>query len=172
MRNNRNSGFTLVEVLVTVVILAIGLLGLAGLQVNGLLHNTTAYERSQAIFLAYDIIDRMRANRENVADYATALDIQPTNTNCFGTAADCTPAEIAAFDLNQWKCSLGKWVDDTDCIALDGAGIIDSTGKLSNGDGSISIDAGNDTVTVTIRWEENRDDDANRFTSLAVTTLI
>ncbi len=172
MKSNHNNGFTLVEVLVTVVILAIGLLGLAGLQLNGLLHNTTAYERSQAIILAYDIIDRMRANRDNVASYATALNVEPTSTNCFGAAADCSPAEIAAFDLNQWKCSLGQWVDDADCIALDGAGIIDSTGKLSNGDGSISINAVNETVTVTIQWEENRDDDANRFTSLSVTTLI
>ena len=63
-------GFTLIEVLVTLLILAIGLLGIAALQFRGLQYNQDAYVRSQVSFLAYDISDRMRLNRANIANYA------------------------------------------------------------------------------------------------------
>ncbi|MCP5158556.1 MAG: type IV pilus modification protein PilV [Gammaproteobacteria bacterium] len=59
----KQNGFTLIEILVTVVVLAIGLLGLAGLQAISLRYNSTAYQRSQATILAYDIVERMRASK-------------------------------------------------------------------------------------------------------------
>lgn len=62
-RRRDQRGFSMIEVLVTVLILAIGLLGLAGLQSTALRSNHSAYLRSQATVLAYDIADRMRANR-------------------------------------------------------------------------------------------------------------
>lgn len=58
-----NGGFSLIEVLIAVLILAIGLLGLAGLQTFSLQSNLNAYQRSQATALTYEIIDAMRANR-------------------------------------------------------------------------------------------------------------
>ena len=61
-------GFTMVEVLVTLVILAVGLLGLAGLQATSLRNTESAYQRSQAAILAYDMLDRMRANSAGVAN--------------------------------------------------------------------------------------------------------
>ena len=67
-------GFSLMEVLVAVLVLAIGLLGLAALQARGVKFNHDAYARSQATYLAYDIIDLMRANRANAAAYVAAGD--------------------------------------------------------------------------------------------------
>ena len=61
---HRSRGFTLVEVLVALVVLSIGLLGVAALQLTSLRSNHSSAMRSQATFLAYDIIDRMRANRD------------------------------------------------------------------------------------------------------------
>lgn len=61
----RQSGFSLVEILVTLVVLSLGLLGVLGLQVTGLQRNDGAYLRTQASLYAYDIADRMRANRNN-----------------------------------------------------------------------------------------------------------
>lgn len=58
------SGATLIEVLVAIVVLSIGLLGLAGLQMTGLQSNHSAYLRSQATLLAYDLSDRMRVQRQ------------------------------------------------------------------------------------------------------------
>ena len=61
------NGFTMVELLVAVLVLSIGLLGLAGLQAAGLRNNQSAYLRSQATILAYDVADRMRATRAAAA---------------------------------------------------------------------------------------------------------
>jgi type IV pilus assembly protein PilV len=60
---SRSAGFTLLEVLVAILVLAIGLLGMARLQMTGMKSNHSAYLRSQASLLAYDITERMRANR-------------------------------------------------------------------------------------------------------------
>lgn len=64
-------GFSLVEVLVTIVILLIGLLGLAGLQARALTVQMEAYQRSQALVLLKDMVDRIDTNRANAAAYVT-----------------------------------------------------------------------------------------------------
>lgn len=90
------SGFSLLEVLVGLIILAIGLLGLAGMQMKSLRHNNEAYLRSQATLQTYDIMDRMRANRENIQDYE--ID--------FEDEAPSDPASRAEKDLKQWRGTL------------------------------------------------------------------
>lgn len=67
-------GFSLMEVLVALLVLAIGLLGLAALQARGVKFNHDAYLRSQATYLAYEIIDLMRANATNASAYVAAGD--------------------------------------------------------------------------------------------------
>lgn len=71
-------GFTLVEVLVTIIVMAVGILGVAGLQLAGMRSNHSAYLRSQATIAASDLIDRMRADPAAFAgkrfDSATASD--------------------------------------------------------------------------------------------------
>lgn len=66
---NKEHGFNLIEILVTMLILAIGLMGIAALQFKGLQYNHDAYSRSQINFLAYDIADRIRLNRDNATTY-------------------------------------------------------------------------------------------------------
>jgi type IV pilus assembly protein PilV len=66
-------GVTLLEVLVSVLVLSVGLLGYAGLQMISLKNNNSAYQRSQATLLTNDIMDRMRANRPNLASYTVAM---------------------------------------------------------------------------------------------------
>jgi len=72
-------GFSLMEVLIAVLILAIGLLGLAGLQTFSLQSNVNAYQRSQATALSYEIIDAMRTNRDiaRAGGYDLALGAAP-----------------------------------------------------------------------------------------------
>lgn len=93
----RMRGVSLIEVLVTVVVLSLGLLGLAGMQANGTKLNHGAYLRSQATNLAYDMADRMRANR-----------IQALNGNYNTGLADAAPAgaTIRHLDLQQWKAAI------------------------------------------------------------------
>lgn len=100
----RMEGFTLLEVLIAVVVLSIGLLGLAALQFSALRGNNQSYERSQAHTLAYEIADAMRANRVQAAAGAFNIGVATVPalpaTDC--NAAACSAAEAAAFALATW----------------------------------------------------------------------
>ncbi|MCQ8127272.1 type IV pilus modification protein PilV [Methylomonas rivi] len=132
-----HKGFTLIEVLVAVIILAIGLLGLAGIQTVGLKNNQSAYTRSQATQLAYDIADRMRANVAGVTTYTTTDPPDAAETAACSTATGCTPAQMAETDLFQWNATL--------------------TDVLPGGSGTIAV-AGN-VFTITITWDDDHDGD-------------
>jgi type IV pilus assembly protein PilV len=94
--NKLERGTTLIETLVALLVLSIGLLGIAGMQLTSLQNNRGAHLRSQAQVLAYDIADRMRANREVAlkGNYVIGL----------GATATGTTLEVA--DLLAWKASL------------------------------------------------------------------
>lgn len=152
----------MIEVLVTVLVMSVGLLGLAGLQMQSLKYNQSAYLRSQATLLAYDVMDRLRANRSNASDYVIDLDTAPSGTTvCTGSSATCTGSELAAFDLNQWKCALGKWNTNSIC-----ASTLGMKGLLPNGDGSISQSGSK--YTVNVRWDDR---DGNTVTLEVSTEL-
>jgi len=146
----KQRGFTLIEVLVTVIILAIGLLGLAGLQLGGLRYSFSAYQRSQATIMANDIVDRMRANRTVAEAGAYDIDIgdDPDDQDCTGVAANCTAANMADADLFEWKQALAD--------------------ILPAGDGSI-VNNGN-TFTITIQWDDTRGEEAPK--TLAMETVL
>lgn len=105
-RPNGNRGFSLVEVMVALLVLSIGLLGLAALQITSLQYNTGSYLRTQATFLAYDIIDRMRANSAAIVDSDGDGYDQPASSNVTaGTNCDsvsCTSAQLALYDVKKW----------------------------------------------------------------------
>lgn len=92
----RQCGASLLEVLIALVVLSLGLLGLAGLQVASLKANQDAGIRTQASILAYQIIDSVRANPARIADYNYNLD--------FGSDEDDEPdaAAVAGDDLDEW----------------------------------------------------------------------
>ena len=96
-------GFTLLEVLIALVILSVGLLGLAGLQTTGLRNNHSAYLRSQATLLAYDIADRIRANKANLNAYALAL-----------SASAPSGTSVAETDLNEWLTNVENRLPEGD----------------------------------------------------------
>lgn len=130
-------GFSLIEVMISVLILAIGILGAGALQTVGLQVSQGAYNRSQAIVLASDIIDRMRANRTGIAQYegaSTKTLTVKTKPACLGAAAGCTPSAIADFDLSNWKAAV--------------EGILPA-----NAYGTITKTSANN-YTVTVRWPE------------------
>lgn len=96
----QTKGFTLVEVIVAMVILAIGLLGTASLVMTSMQSNQGAYLRSQASMLATDMAERIRANSD--ATNAYVLSGQPAAENC----SPCTPSQQANADLYQWWTNL------------------------------------------------------------------
>jgi type IV pilus assembly protein PilV len=115
----QQQGFTMIEVLVTTLVVSFGLLGFAGLLTESIQDNRVAYMRSQATVLAYSAIECMRANRSAAVagSYAIAL-----GSNIGGTS-------LAALDVQAWKNDLTQF--------------------LPEGDGSINVDSdGNATVIV------------------------
>jgi type IV pilus assembly protein PilV len=100
-------GLSLFEILITVVVVSIGLLGLAGLQFAGLRASNNAQDHTTATLLAQDIEARIRANPvaaqpPNLAYNSISLDSSssPGIVDCL--AASCTPSVMANFDIYQW----------------------------------------------------------------------
>ena len=95
------SGATMMEVLVAILIVVIGLLGLAGLQARINLSEMEAFQRAQALVLLQDMVDRVNANKKNAASYVT---LTPAGTG--NPITDCSALFDAAFDLCQWNNTL------------------------------------------------------------------
>lgn len=99
MLSPRSRGFTLLEVLIAIVVFSFGLLGLAGLMVMSVKTNHSAYQRTQATFLAQSMADRMRSNTMAVwsDDYDETYPLSSSADPCpVGTA--CTYTQIATHD--------------------------------------------------------------------------
>lgn len=109
------AGFSLIEVLVTLVILMTGLLGLAGLQGRALTAQLESYQRSQALVLIKDMSDRLNANREFSSSYATASPVG------VGAAACNVGANTATTDLCEWSKALQGSAEGTTSGAMIGA---------------------------------------------------
>ena len=99
LRRSRDRGFTLVEVLIALVIMSIGMLGIAGLYVHSLQAGSTSLFRHHAVTLAGDIADRIRANPRAGATYAL---LPGANNGCIDGTASCTRDEMAGSDVFIW----------------------------------------------------------------------
>ena len=110
LARGRQAGVSLIEVLVAILIISIGVLGYAGLQLRALNSTEHAHYMTQATALAQDVVERVAANPQQFATYAnpdnwdqTLMgETLPSNWNaCLGTGADCTPAQMAESDILQ-----------------------------------------------------------------------
>lgn len=135
----RQRGTSMIEVLVTIVVLAVGLLGLAGLQARLHLSEMEAYQRAQAMILLDDMANRLSANRNFAADYVTGA------TSALGAGMSC-PSATATLQQNDAR----EW-----CSALQGAAEKLNTNKVGNmigGRGCIESINSNEYL-VTVAWQ-------------------
>ena len=95
----RVKGFSLVEVLIALVIMSVGMLGIAGLYVHSMQAGRTSLFRHHAVTLAGDIADRIRANPRAAGAYAGI----GQNNNCVAGGINCTPAQMASNDIFLWQ---------------------------------------------------------------------
>lgn len=132
--NKQQSGFTLLEILVAIVVLSLGLLGLAGLQAATLRNNQIAYYRAIATQQTYDMADRIRANQAGVAAgaYNNLTAVIPADPDCVANV--CTPANMAVADHSQWNNNNAR--------------------MLPGGTGTVVSVAGG-SFDITISWNEN-----------------
>lgn len=143
----RPQGFSLIETLITLFVFAIGILTVAGLQIVSKRTNFEAVQRTTATYLAYDIIERMRANTGELDVYVDDILGEPRATPAvMCTTNTCTTEELAAFDVWQWQQAINGVAE------LSGN---TSTGGLVNPTGCIEglAAGGQGTYTITIAWE-------------------
>ncbi len=139
--STRNAGSSLLEVLVTMVILSIGLLGYAGMQVSSMRSTETGRMRSEVIALASDISDRLKANLQqaNAGAYNGSFSEKPSPPDCDSNA--CTSQQMRRQDLSSWYERLSTLPD--------GKGRISKT--------TITIDGVDATlITISLCWNEGR----------------
>lgn len=139
----QSSGFAMIEVLLAVVVLAIGLLAGSKMQMLGLNYTQGAQMRSNATLAANDIIDRMRVNPEGVEAGvydSVSTDGSLADPGCITTG--CTPPQLAQHDIRVWAGYFGK---------ADGA---NTSTPLLGAVGSITFDVGTGFHTVKVSWTE------------------
>ena len=100
MNLKTSKGFSLVEVLIALIVMSVGMLGIAGLYVQSMQAGRSSMLRHHAVNLAGDIADRIRANPSAGAAYTAAAG---ANNNCVAQNTDCTIAEMAANDIFLWQ---------------------------------------------------------------------
>jgi type IV pilus assembly protein PilV len=143
-------GFTLLEVLIAVVILSVGLLGLAALQATSLKSNHASLTRSQIAILSYDMIDRMRANRPAMLLGDYDLPTATQNANCTSVTG-CTPSQMADHDYFEWSTLIARALPA-------GQGVVcrDDTGDDGTSAADHQCDGGTEFV-VKLWWDEDGD---------------
>ena len=155
------AGFTLLELLISVLILSFGLLGIGGMMALTMKSNGSSAFKQLSVQSAYNIIDRMRANSQmavagsyNVSNLVTSgtptIPAAPS-TNC--TTSTCTPAQMAAYDTWYW--------------------LANSVTQLPNGCASVATTPapnGNTLVTVTVQWDDSRANQLGQKSALGSAT--
>lgn len=154
--HHRHAGLTLIEVMVAVLVLAVGLLGIAGLQSAALANNLISYQYTQASTLAQALIERMRANRQAVLDgsYLLAAAATPpaASLDCGASGVRCSPLQQAQWDLAMLYAQLSIEANTTNLPA--GPRAILPSGRLSVSCESSCDERG--LRVVTIYWDAAR----------------
>lgn len=135
--SSKHGGFTLLEALIALVILSVGLLGVAKLVLGAVHADDSAYMRGQATQLAYELLDQMRANRPGgTAGNYTYPGTAPANNNCSTVA--CTPLALAQLDLYNFNSRVQQALP---------------SGKFTV---AMATDAFADTIaTITVSWDDS-----------------
>ena len=155
IRSRAQCGITLIEVLVTLFIVSVGLLGVAGLHSVSLSAGHTATNRSLAVFFSAEIADRMRANRGAIASYDNAITSAGSDNSCTDKAGSsagiCTPLQLVQDDVFQWNNTVTEAYVNMSPVA------------------TVTVDVATvpSVVTITLNWTE-RGDVMSYVTSLRI----
>ncbi|MEH6576685.1 MAG: type IV pilus modification protein PilV [Amphritea sp.] len=127
-------GMTLIEVLVTLVLLSVGLLGLAAMQVRAMQMNQGAYMRSQAVSLSQDMADRMRINWEAAEGGSYEITLAAESDDFIADDSDADQLKLVMQDISEWLAFI----------------------KASLPEGNGSISRTDQRFTITVCWDDSR----------------
>ena len=147
----RQQGLTLLEVMIAVMVLSIGLVGVAALQMYGLQSNQSSYHRTVATYQAWDIADRIRSNPAGDYSSVSGLGTDPT---CISDAAGCTTAQLVQHDTFEWNTN-------NSAVLPNGAGVV-CTDSTPN---DLACDGLGTMLAIKLNWS---DDNAGGTTQFAM----
>lgn len=148
MDKTTQQGMTLIEVLIAFVILAIGMLGIAGMLLLSSKVNNSSYAKQQAVQCIYDMFDKIRANYQaaingsyNISNInSSGSPVIPAAPGTMCDQSNCSTTELAAYDTWYWLSA--------------------EVSKLPRGSGSITTSpapgtAGTTLITITVQWDDS-----------------
>ena len=149
-RLGRQSGFSMIEVLIALLVLAFGLLGLALMQTLNLRYTKSAQQRTQAVNLGSELLDTMRANRSQVAAYAMGQ----ADFDSVDASAGCPTSQVAsvANNIQRWRCEVRE--------------------ALGPGAYAIVNVTGAPTVVVSVHWTESNMDSLTGAGEIELETML
>ena len=151
-KNKSQRGFSIIEVMVSTVIVSMSVLGMAGMQISAKRAGHEAVQRTSATSLAMDLIERMRANPEALASYITtgiggaSITVEPSPDCSYDAGNTCTPVERAAHDLWEWE----QAIDGATETRLVGGDTV-AVGGLLDATACVAVNGG--ATTISVAWE-------------------
>lgn len=136
LERSAERGVTLIEVLVTLVLVAIGLSGMMAMQARGIQQNQSAYLRTQAVAMASDMADRIRLNRQAALADAYSLQLSQTEDAFNSTAGLTGGPKLAKNDIYDWLGQVSAYLPSGDAV----------------------ISRKDQIITITVNWDGRRDD--------------
>jgi len=159
--SRKQHGFSLIEILISVLVFGVGILGLGGLQIASLKGSNNAHYRTTASVLAMDLSDRMRSNLNAVSAglYGEAVSCSKVSRLCRSSA--CSIEELAIFDIQEIKC--GSRVGSGTNMRREGgvAGLLPRGQMTITCDGGVCVTPPNSTRAthnITISWNTHKTD--------------
>ncbi len=148
----RESGSSLIEVMIALFILAVGMLGVLAMQTNSVQVSRNAAFYSQATILATDMAEAMRTSPSVADNYVIAYDTAtPADPGCATTTSDCDSADIANWNLHQWRDSVES--------------------LLPGGESRIVWNAGAEVFEISVRFVREYDEDTGQQVTGEVTLV-
>jgi type IV pilus assembly protein PilV len=161
------TGFTLTEILISVFVLALGVIGAAGMQLSALRTTQQSAFHTSALELAADMADKMRANTAAMkqpdnpylkVDYQSVVDNGgDAGPHCYGVGANCDPQQLAEFDIREWKKRIkASLPDGRAVICRDAAPWNDKARELSWTCSAATVNTG--SLVIKIGWQSKNPD--------------
>ncbi len=143
----KRNGFSLIEVMVSLVILTVGLIGIFNLHIMSKQGSFESFQQTQASYYANDIVNRMRLNRSQLANYVGTYSGTPTAAALACEGANiCSPAQLVDWDIYEWQSAFTGEAEKVGTTNVGGLSDVTSCIELAT-----------DTVTVTMSWRSLRE---------------
>ncbi|MGK0270428.1 MAG: type IV pilus assembly protein PilV [Cocleimonas sp.] len=167
----KQRGFSMIEVMVSLVIIVTGVLGLSGLQLATIKGTSNAHSRNVAVMLAMELSDRMRANPVGVAGgfYDNDVGCALAETQC-RAGTSCTPQQIARADVQETMCGVRR--NNNGTVREGGAALLLPSGTLDVACLDVTCDQVLAEHTISISWNNAKLDDNQNDNELTKTIFV